>query len=630
MLAQIKCHITSGIFSMILINTRLVWTYLLTAILAVSFVSTVQARNWNTTGDADVSSSGEKPVEVKPVAPEPIKGKKLSSERKIIQNKPQAKAEKKFQATRVETKEVLPQSARVDSSNPIFKLIQAGRIDGVRFKSINDLQDVYADHDYEPIFLTRNRKAQSKANEYYEAILDSWSHGLNPSRYHSKALFEFLSTDRDSLTDEDILKADVILTDAIIRIGQDLTGSRIIPKKLGYHAPSINKGVLATEVVEFVRRKGNPDKAIKSLAPRGVLYQQMRDELMRLYQIPSGTTDKIRISGLIKPRTYNSAIPKIRARMGSPSDNLVDSENFYDDELASYIMAFQRANGLKDDGIIGPSTIGIMNLSNEDKIKKLIVNMERIRWEDQLKPDRYIMVNVPNETLWAVNNGRTEIQMKVVVGRPKRATKIFNTEITGVRVNPTWTIPPTIKKEDFATKLREDAAYLDNRGIKLYQGGQRVASSEIDWTMVADGELGQFRMVQGPSSSNPLGRYRVIMDNPYNIYLHDTPKKQYFARANRALSSGCIRMEDAEQVVDFILRTNPEWTEKRKQDLLERGNMTVVSAGESLPVYLQYKTVWIGEDNGLIYGNDIYKEDSNLFNALKKQGDIFTPEDINI
>lgn len=559
------------------------------------------AQNYNTRSNVNTNSATQDTAN------------RFSNERQIIN--------KKFVAERVETKEI-----KIDAQNPIFKIIQSGRVDDVRFKNLNALQDIYANNHYQPIFLTNTRRAKNTLNEYYEVFLDSWSHGLNPSQYHTQAIYKFLSA--DNIDDESVAKADLILTDAVIRHGQDLTGSRIIPSKLGYHTPSINKGVVAHEVIQFVSKMRNPEKAFAQMAPNNRGYLRMREELMQLFTTPDGDTDKISITGLIKPRTNHPAIPKIRARMGTRSDNLPQGKNFYDDELAATIMSFQRANGLQADGVIGPETANVINLSKADKIRKLIVNMERVRWEDQDKPDRYILVNIPSERLWAVSNGRTEIEMAVVVGRPERPTIAFNSSITGVRINPTWTIPPTIKREDFATKLRQDAAYLDNRGIKLYKGGERLDSSNIDWSTVSDGELGGYRMVQGPSSSNPLGRFRVLMNNPYNIYLHDTPTKSYFSRSNRALSSGCVRMEDAELVTDFILRTNPDWTEERKKAILESGDMKEVSAGESLPVFLQYKTVWIGDDNQLVYGHDIYEEDKKLYNALKTQGDIFIPKEI--
>ncbi len=531
--------------------------------------------------------------------------------------------EKAFTAERLETKEIV-----IDPQNQIFKILQSGRIDDVRFKNLNALQEIYAENNYQPIFITNNRRAQDIVNDYYNVILDSWSHGLNPNRYHSQALYKFLSTSFDQISDDTIIKADIILTDAIIRLGQDLTGARIIPSKLNLHAPSINQGVLAREIVQFVKKSRNPNSAFEDIAPQSALYRMMRDELVRLYTTNEHQENFISVSGLVKPRTSHPAIPQIRQRMGSRSDNLAQDDRFYDDELASAIMAFQRTNGLNPDGVIGPATLQVMNLSIQDKIEKLIVNMERIRWDNQKKPKRYILVNIPNERLWAVENGATQIEMAVVVGRPKRPTIAFNSNITGVRINPTWTIPPTIKREDFVTKLRKDAAYLDNRGIKLYKNGQEINSTSINWANIGDNQLGAFKMVQGPSSSNPLGRFRVLMDNPYDIYLHDTPTKSNFAQSNRALSSGCVRMEDAEAVTDFILKTNPQWSESRKAEILQSGRMKEVSAGENLPVFLKYRTIWMGADNQLIYGNDLYDEDSALYSALKKQNDIFVPQNI--
>ncbi len=582
-----------------IISTKI--RFLSILVLAILFFPIhAHAQNYNTTSNINLNQNVDT---------------RFSDERQIV--------DEGFTAQRVETKDIT-----IDPQNLIFKTLQSGRVDNVRFKDLNALQEIYADNNYQPLFLTNNRRAQNTAIEYYDVILDSWSHGLNPAKYHSQALFEFLSASPDQITDDSIIKADIILTDAVIRLGQDLTGARIIPSKLNLHTPSINQGVLADEIIRFVKKSRNPKTAFDDIAPQNNLYRAMQGELTRLYTTQESQENYISVSGLVKPRMNNAAIPQIRQRMGSRSDNLAQGATFYDDELAATIMAFQRTNGLNPDGVIGPATLKIMNLSKQDKIEKLIVNMERTRWDNQEKPNRYILVNIPNERLWAVENGAIQIEMAVVVGRPERPTIAFSSNITGVRINPTWTIPPTIKREDFATKLRKDAAYLDNRGINLYKDGQKINSTSINWENISDNQLSSFKMVQGPSSSNPLGRFRVLMNNPYNIYLHDTPTKSYFARSNRALSSGCVRMEDAEAVTDFILKTNPQWSESRKAEILNSGKMKEVSAGKNLPVFLQYRTIWMGDKNQLIFGNDLYNEDDALFSALKRQGDIFVPQDI--
>src|SRR5690606_4328789 len=133
------------------------------------------------------------------------------------------------------------------------------------------------------------------------------------------------------------------------------------------------------------------------------------------------------------------------------------------------------------DGGIGPATQKILNLSRLDKINQLVANLERQRWMDRVKPEKYVMVNIPSATLWAVEKGSAALQMKVIVGKETRPTNSFKTTITGVRFNPTWTVPPTIKREDYLPKLAEDPEYLSKRGIEIKYEGRTVDPLSVDW-----------------------------------------------------------------------------------------------------------------------------------------------------
>jgi len=290
-------------------------------------------------------------------------------------------------------------------------------------------------------------------------------------------------------------------------------------------------------------------------------------------------------------------------------------------------MAFQRSQGLKADGIIGPHTVKLMNISNEEKINQILVNLERLRWIEPNKPTRYVMVNIPSATLWAVENETVKLQMPVVVGRKKRPTKSFTTTITGIRFNPTWTVPPTIKRDDYLPKLREDPYYLSDRGIELMDGVMTVDPGTIDWQEASWSDVNRMRMVQGSGSNNPLGHVRVIMNNPYGIYLHDTPDKGYFNRATRAISSGCVRMADAHAFADFVLSPNQGWSAEKRQKILSSGQQQEVRASQPLPVYLGYQTIWLGDDGQLIYGRDLYGEDQRLFKLLTRHDLIALPPD---
>ena len=129
-------------------------------------------------------------------------------------------------------------------------------------------------------------------------------------------------------------------------------------------------------------------------------------------------------------------------------------------------------------------------------------------------------------------------------------------------------------------------------------------------------------MVQGPGANNPLGSIRVLMPNPHNIYLHDTNHKSLFARTNRAQSSGCVRMKNPEKVADFIMKAKPNWSKQKMEDILNKGEMKDIYTSEKMPVYILYQTVWIGSENQIVYGNDIYSYDKKLLQLLEKLDEI--------
>src|SRR5690606_26433776 len=147
-----------------------------------------------------------------------------------------------------------------------------------------------------------------------------------------------------------------------------------------------------------------------------------------------------------------------------------------------------------------------------DRMIQIIANMERLRWLDQSRPERYVLVNIPSASLWAVDNGKVELEMPVIVGKEARPTYSFKTEISGVRFNPNWTVPPTIQKDDFLPMLLEDPMALTKRGIIIKYQGREVDPSKVDWSKVNRENIMNVRMVQAPGDDNPLGKVRVIMD----------------------------------------------------------------------------------------------------------------------
>ena len=503
----------------------------------------------------------------------------------------------------------------------LLSILARGRAGNVRFIDPPALKAFYEERGGDLAWVQGMAGYQRRASDILKILEDSWTHGLNPADYHVVEIRGALENS-DMMTRDEL---DVVLSDAILRYGRDLTGARIsllpgIKKRDRYWraAPT------SLDILTHVTKTSSIKNALRGLEPEGKLYSALREALVDIVDEPDVPVQKIPVGGIIRPGDTSPRIPAIRARMGLPGDSRV-----YDETLARRVMAFQETRGVAPDAVIGGETVKLMNATRQDRINQILANLERLRWIDQDKPSRYILVNIPSATLWAVEEGDTILQMPVVVGKVKRPTIAFRTDVTGVRFNPNWTVPPTIKNEDFLPALQEDPLYLSKRGIEITTGfgreSQTIDPTTVDWADMTTEDLKGLNMIQSPGTTNPLGRVRVIMPNGYNIYLHDTNAPEYLQRSNRTLSSGCIRVAEPVKLADFILKDKAGWDQTRTDKVLESARMTEVMTDVKLPVYILYQTVWQDERGGIIFGPDVYGEDAVIAAQLRARGAIHIP-----
>ena len=496
------------------------------------------------------------------------------------------------------------------------------------FKDVKALEAFYLNRGYQPYWVNKSR-LKSNARDLVGIIETSWIHGLNPYAYHLENIHKL--TDAEDETQ--LADLDVLLTDAYIRMGQDLTGIRVDPRFMKSHRRYWRAPFTAEYLVGRLDQERDIERLVDSLEPQGQTYKRIQKELFRQIRKEPEAYEvvlPIRIKGLLQPTQRDERVPDLRLRLGIDGPQTEDAFLF-DDKLAAAVIRFQRENGLKDDGVVGPQTLDILNRSREQKIEQLIANLERLRWVEEEKPDKFVVVNVPSAMLWAVEEGRVAFEMPVIVGRIKRPTNIFRTEIHGVRLNPDWTVPPTIKRDDILPKLQEDPQYLTNKGMQLISGRGEDAMTldplAFNWAEMTEEELKTLRMVQVPGAHNPLGRIRVLMPNSYNIYLHDTNERHYFERSNRAASSGCVRLKEPDRMANFILKERKGWDERDLPERLLDGKTRDIFIPEPIPVYLLYYTVWINGLGDLVYGQDLYQFDKNLIKMLKDIDGFFIPVD---
>ncbi|KLV01035.1 peptidoglycan-binding protein [Photobacterium aphoticum] len=326
------------------------------------------------------------------------------------------------------------------------------------------------------------------------------------------------------------------------------------------------------------------------------------------------------------PVFYQRGIIRLGTRLKDPDalitilENLGDLRDFeaeqiraagvrtYNIDLANAVKNFQQRHGLKPDGAIGPQTRQWLALSPQSRIQVLALNAQRSRmWPEA---PSMLIVNIPNfeMNLWLDN--QHVLDSKVIVGRPSRRTPVMSTNVASVVFNPYWNVPMSIMRKDILPKAQRDRSYLHRNGfavIRSWNSSEQIPIHTIDWRLM-NAKSFPYRLRQKPGNRNALGRFKFNMPNDQAIYLHDTPAKRLFAKETRAFSSGCVRVEQADDLA-MILLNHSGVTEQRVNSLKSRTKTKTVGLQHKVKVHLIYQTAWVDKQGLVNYRADVYDYD---------------------
>ncbi|WP_185113983.1 L,D-transpeptidase family protein [Fulvivirga imtechensis] len=293
-------------------------------------------------------------------------------------------------------------------------------------------------------------------------------------------------------------------------------------------------------------------------------------------------------------------------------------DSLFDSQLENAVKRFQHRHGLTVDGVVGKTTLAALNIPVEQKIDQILINLERMRWRSGDKNDRYIEVNVPEYKLYAYDKGEKTLEMKVIVGKEKSATPIFNDTLEYLVFSPRWTIPKSILHKEIIPAIEADPSYLARCGYQLYDSWDNNATplSTDSVTLETLARCEVIRIVQPPGPKNSLGQVKFMMPNKMNIYLHDTPADYLFLRDQRAFSHGCIRLEFPELLADYLLS---EWDLSKVLETMNEPEPFYVNLKERVPVYLLYQTAWVDSIGLVNFREDIYDHDKLQLAQLKNR-----------
>lgn len=283
----------------------------------------------------------------------------------------------------------------------------------------------------------------------------------------------------------------------------------------------------------------------------------------------------------------------------------------YDVALVEAVKAFQRDFYLEDDGIVGPATLRELNVSPARRAAQIRANLERFRWFEKYLEPEMLVVDIAGARLLYLQDGQVVWRTRTQVGTVRRQTPLLKSRITHLTINPTWTVPPTIFREDKLPAIRRDIGYLARSRLQvLNSSGQVLDPAQVDWSAPSGVFL---RQAAGPS--NALGRVAVRFANPFSVYLHDTPNQHLFGRSVRTVSSGCVRVEDAQQLVDLFFTEPAE--RARVASIQASGHTRQVNLPQPVPVLLAYWTVEVDADGRLRFRPDSYQHDLKVVRALE-------------
>jgi murein L,D-transpeptidase YcbB/YkuD len=317
------------------------------------------------------------------------------------------------------------------------------------------------------------------------------------------------------------------------------------------------------------------------------------------------------------------ALGKTLAAMGDfPGAEAAREAELFDDVLEGAVKSFQRRHGLEPDGVVGTGTAAALKVSAAERLTQIRANLERWRWITQELGETYVMVNVADFRLGVLEAGREVMSMPAIVGRAYRRTPDFSGTMSHIEINPTWTVPPKLAREDILPKVRKDPAYLGQKGFRVFEnwsdGAGEVEVAAVDWSRVRAESL-SYKFRQEPGPQNSLGRIKFMFPNKFDVYLHDTPERGLFSRAVRDFSSGCIRIERPIDLAEYVLKDEPNWTKEKIMAVIESGETRVVKLRSPLRVHLLYWTAWLAEDGQVQFRQDIYLRDAALYRALEER-----------
>jgi len=463
------------------------------------------------------------------------------------------------------------------------------------------------------------------ASELRRALKDSEADGLDPRDYHLPLLDQLADAVASDPGNSSTLAAfEILHTDALLRVADHLMFGKVDAASFDAHwnFTGSPKGIDVPQRMELALATGDLHGEIEKLKPTHRMYLALKQELAR-YRLTVATPERVTIASgkAIEPDTHDERVVSLRSRLSFSGDlaaTEVSSSDVYDPTLRIAVQRFQERMGLPADGKIGKRTIEELNVPLEDRVRQLRINLDRARVLLHELPHEFVIVNIAAYWVYLVRGQETVWNARAQVGKTYRKTPMFRSAIDYLVLNPTWTVPPGIIKNDILPDARRDPASITRRGLNVLDAqGNVVDPASVDWSKFKSGHI-PYTLRQEPGPKNALGRVKIMFPNSYSVYLHDTPSQSKFEESDRAFSSGCVRIERPLELAELLLADPSRWNAASIQRVVDAGRTQNVTLPAKVPVLLAYWTAWVDPQGRVNFRRDVYGQDAQWAAALDK------------
>lgn len=488
------------------------------------------------------------------------------------------------------------------------------------------LEDFYRSYGYRRMW-TEGLSPKTGIIDLIEAIRKAGNHGLSVDNYNLKLLETKLSElvlnkwrghpGPMSLVNE----VEVLATDSFLSFSSDMLLGRARPDNL---VDDIKNNDISGELMAMLfdtLSSGDITNSIEGLSPTDNEYRKLQGAL-ELYGLIKARGGWPRVKGPLKPGKKSWKVRSLRARLRASGDLGPDSSlrsTKFDKDLKQAVIRFQKRHGLPATGYVGKMTLKAMNVSVDERINMVKINMERIRWMPVYSASKLIIVNLTDFSLRLIKNTRTELQMRVIIGKDYSNTPDFTTKVTAIVLNPSWNVPRSIAVDELLPKFQANPGIVNDIGMTFYRSGaykgKPVDPETIDWESY-DSTNFPFWLKRKPGNGSPLGKIKFIMPNKHAIYLHDTPRGKLFSRSERALSHGCVRLERPMALAEKLL-DGTSWSMKKLDKRIAKGKEEAIVLKDSVMVQMVYRTTWVDDMGRVHFRKDVYGYDDKLSEQMR-------------